>query len=67
MRQEAFEKFVVQNRKKYDAINLSAAFTGRVCELLQVSMTEMIDSPSQKEAAAQMLCGSLLFYRNFQK
>ena len=29
--------------------------------------TEMIDSPSQKEAAAQMLCGSLLFYRNFQK
>ena len=23
--------------------------------------TEMIDSPSQKEAAAQMLCGSLLF------
>ena len=24
--------------------------------------TEMIDSPSQKEAAAQMLCGSLLFY-----
>ena len=42
MRQEAFEKFVVQNRKKYDAFNLSAAFTGRVCELLQVSMTEMI-------------------------
>ena len=42
MRQEGFEKFVVQNRKKYDAFNLSAAFTGRVCELLQVSMTEMI-------------------------
>ena len=42
MRQEAFEKFVVQNRKKHDAFNLSAAFTGRVCELLQVSMTEMI-------------------------
>ena len=42
MRQEAFEKFVVQNRKKYDAFNLSAAFTGSVCELLQVSMTEMI-------------------------
>ena len=32
----------MQNRKKYDAFNLSAAFTGRVCELLQVSMTEMI-------------------------
>ena len=29
MRQEAFEKFVMQNRKKYDAFNLSAAFTGR--------------------------------------
>ena len=42
MRQEVFEKFVMQNRKKYDAFNLSAAFTGRVCEFLQVSMTEMI-------------------------
>ena len=42
MRQEVFEKFVMQNRKKYDAFNLSAAFTGRVCEFPQVSMTEMI-------------------------
>ena len=42
MRQEDFEKFVMQNRKKYDAFNLSAAFTGRVCEFLQGSMTKMI-------------------------
>ena len=42
MRQEVFEKFVMQNRKKYDAFNLSAAFTGRVCEFPQVSMTKMI-------------------------
>ena len=28
--------------------------------------TEMIDSPSQKEAAAQMLCGSLLFIAIFK-
>ena len=32
----------MQNRKKYDAFNLSAAFTGRVCEFLQGSMTKMI-------------------------
>jgi hypothetical protein len=42
IRQEDFEKFVMQNRKKYDAFNLSAAFTGRVCEFLQGSMTKMI-------------------------
>ena len=42
MRQEDFVKIVMQNRKKYDAFNLSAAFTGRVCEVLQVSMTQMI-------------------------
>ena len=42
MRQEDFEKFVMQNRKKYDAFNLSATFIGCVCEFLQVSMTEMI-------------------------
>ena len=42
MRQEDFEKFVMQNRKKYAAFNLSAAFTGRVCEFLQGSMTKMI-------------------------
>ena len=42
MRQEDFEKFVMQNRKKYDAFNLSAAFTGRVYEFLQGSMTKMI-------------------------
>ena len=42
MRQEDFEKFVMQNRKKYDAFNLSAAFTGCVCEFPQVSMTKMI-------------------------
>mgnify|MGYP002341730646 CR=1 FL=1 len=39
---EDFEKFVMQNRKKYDAFNLSAAFTGRVFEFLQGSMTKMI-------------------------
>ena len=32
----------MQNRKKYDAFNLSATFTGRVCEFPQVSMTEII-------------------------
>ena len=42
MRQEDFEKFVMQNRKKYDAFNLSATFIGCVCEFPQVSMTEMI-------------------------
>ena len=36
------KNLLCKNRKKYDAFNLSAAFTGRVCELLQVSMTEMI-------------------------
>ena len=29
--------------------------------------TEMIDSPSQKEAAAQMLCGSLQFEIPFNR
>ena len=42
MRQEVFEKFVMQNRKKYDAFNLSATFIGCVCEFPQVSMTKMI-------------------------
>ena len=42
MRQEDFEKFVMQNRKKYDAFNLSAAFIDCICEFLQVSMTKMI-------------------------
>ena len=42
MRQEDFEKFVMQNRKKYDAFNLSATFIGCVREFPQVSMTKMI-------------------------
>ena len=49
MRQEAFEKFVVQNRKKYDAFNLSAAFTGRG---LRISASEHDQNDPPYQAAA---------------
>ena len=38
----SFVPGIMQNRKKYDAFNLSATFIGFVCEFPQVSMTKMI-------------------------
>ena len=49
MRQEDFEKFVMQNRKKYDAFNLSAAFTGRGL-LISAREHDQNDPPYQAAA-----------------
>ena len=49
MRQEDFEKIDMQNRKKYDAFNLSAAFIG--CGLL-ISASEHDENGSTYQASA---------------
>ena len=49
MRQEDFEKFVMQNRKKYDAFNLSAAFIG--CSLLSSASEHDPNDPPYQAAA----------------
>ena len=48
MRQEDFEKIDMQNRKKYDAFNLSAAFIG--CGLL-ISASEHDENGSPYQAS----------------
>jgi hypothetical protein len=48
-RQKCFEKFVMQNRKKYDAFSLSAAFIG--CGLL-ISASEHDENGPPYQASA---------------